>query len=141
MDFSGALGNLNWWAVLVSIGAVMLVGALWYSNLLFGKAWVASAGKTRLDLQQGRSMLWLMLTTFVWTALIVITIGLLEQFIGIIGWYDGIGLGLLVGFGLVVSTSTIHSLFENKWNSLVWITAGHNILICVIPAVILASWR
>ena len=63
MDFSTAFGNLNWWAVLASVGLVMLIGSLWYANFLFGKAWIASVGKTRIELQQGRTMLWLMVAT------------------------------------------------------------------------------
>jgi Protein of unknown function (DUF1761) len=141
MDFSGALGNLNWWAVLVSIGVVMLVGSLWYANFLFGKAWIAAVGKTRIELQQGRSMLWLMLTTVFWTSALVLTIALLEQFIGINTWQDGLILGLLLGFGVSVATGNVHALFENRFNSLVWITSGHNVLMCVIPAVILAVWQ
>lgn len=141
MDFAGAIGNLNWWAVLVSLGVVMLVGSLWYANFLFGKAWVAAVGKTRIELQQGRTMLWLVITTLFWSAFLVLTIGILEEFMVITGWQDGLKLGLLVGFGIAVASGNLHALLENRFNSLVWITSGHNLLMCVIPAVILATWR
>lgn len=141
MDFSGAFGNLNWWAVLVSLGAVILVGSLWYANFLFGKAWVAAVGKTRIELQQGRTMLWLALTTLFWSALLVLTIAVLEQFMVIDGWQDGLVLGLLLGFGIAVASGNLHALLENRFNSLVWITSGHNVLMCIIPAVILAIWQ
>lgn len=141
MDFSEAIGNLNWWAVLVSLGVVMLVGSLWYANFLFGKVWIAAVGKTRIELQQGRTMLWLMFTTLFWSTFLVLTIALLEQFIGINSWQDGLALGLLIGFGVAVASGNIHALLENRFNSLVWITSGHNVLICVFTAIILAIWK
>jgi hypothetical protein len=141
MDFSSAIGNLNWWAVLVSLGAIMVVGSLWYANFLFGKAWIAAVGKTRIELQQGRSMLWLIATTLFWSLLLVLTIAVLEQFMIIGGWQDGLLLGLMLGFGIAVASGNLHALLENRFNSLVWITSGHNVLACVIPAVILAVWK
>lgn len=141
MDFASAFGNLNWWAVLGSLGAVLLVGVFWYSNILFGKAWIAAVGKTRIELQQGRTMLWLIVTTLFWSIALVLSIAMLQQFMILDGWQDGLLLGLLLGFGIAVASGNLHALLENRFNSLVWITAGHNVLICVIPAVILATWQ
>jgi fatty acid desaturase len=140
MDFVTALGNLNWWAVILSMGVVLLVGTVWYSNAFFGRPWIRAVGKTKVELQQGRNALWLMATTLFWIFITVVTIGLLQQFMGIVGWYDGLGLGLLVGVGLVVALSTLHGLFENRLNNLLWINAAYSLLVCVISAMILASW-
>jgi hypothetical protein len=141
MDFGSAIGNLNWWAVLVSLGVTMVIGSLWYANFLFGKAWIAAVGKTRIELQQGRSMLWLIVTTLFWTSLLVLTIAVLEQFMIIGDWQDGLLLGLMLGFGIAVASGNLHALLENRFNSLAWITSGHNVLACVIPAIILAVWK
>lgn len=141
MDFSQAFADLNWWAVLVSLGVVMLIGSFWYANFMFGKAWIAAVGKTRIELQQGRTMLWLLVTTLFWSAAIVLSLALLEQFISITSWQDGLWLGLLTGFGFAVASGNLHALLENRFNSLVWITSGHNVLICVVPAIILAVWQ
>ena len=141
MDFGNAIGNLNWWAVLVSLGVIMVIGSLWYANFLFGKPWIAAVGKTRIELQQGRSMLWLIVTTLFWSSLLVFAIAILEQFMIIGGWQDGLLLGLLLGFGIAVASGNMHALLENRFNSLVWITSGHNLLVCVVPAIILAVWK
>lgn len=42
MDFS----NINFLAVLVSALASFAIGSLWYSPLLFGKAWQKAVGLT-----------------------------------------------------------------------------------------------
>jgi hypothetical protein len=86
-------------------------------------------------------MLWLAATTLFWSAFLVLTIGILEELMIITGWQDGLQLGLLVGFGIAVASGNLHALLENRFNSLVWITSGHNVLMCVVPAVILATWR
>ena len=37
--------GINIWAVLVSIVAMMVIGALWYSPVLFGNTWLRLIGK------------------------------------------------------------------------------------------------
>ena len=39
----------NWPAILAATVAGMLLGALWYSPLLFGKAWMRALGKTEAE--------------------------------------------------------------------------------------------
>ncbi|MEM0160050.1 MAG: DUF1761 domain-containing protein [Candidatus Micrarchaeaceae archaeon] len=44
---------INWTAVLISAVAAMLVGALWYSPILFGKPWMKEVDKEMRDIKQG----------------------------------------------------------------------------------------
>ena len=38
---------INYWAVLVAAVAYMILGAIWYSPILFGSAWMRLIGKTK----------------------------------------------------------------------------------------------
>ncbi|MEZ5002798.1 MAG: DUF1761 domain-containing protein [Chitinophagales bacterium] len=44
--------EINWIAILVGALIPMIMGFIWYSPMLFGKAWMASIGKTEADLKQ-----------------------------------------------------------------------------------------
>lgn len=45
---------VNYWAVLVAAVAAMIFGGLWYSPLLFGKAWMKGAGFTQADMEKAK---------------------------------------------------------------------------------------
>ena len=45
--------SINIWAVLVAALANFLIGGLWYSPALFGKAWMKANNFTDTDLQKG----------------------------------------------------------------------------------------
>lgn len=47
MDFS----KINYLAVLVAAISTFLIGGLWYSPLLFGKAWMNANGFSEAELQ------------------------------------------------------------------------------------------
>jgi hypothetical protein len=40
MDMSTAFQSLNWFAIIVAALSTFLIGGLWYSPLMFQKAWV-----------------------------------------------------------------------------------------------------
>jgi hypothetical protein len=43
--------QINLWGVIAATAFGMVVGAIWYSELLFGKQWMRLAGKKADDLQ------------------------------------------------------------------------------------------
>ncbi|MGB4971685.1 MAG: DUF1761 domain-containing protein, partial [Cyclobacteriaceae bacterium] len=45
--------GLNYWAILVSALSTFLIGGLWYSPAVFGKAWMKENGLTEEDLKKG----------------------------------------------------------------------------------------
>lgn len=50
--------TLNFIAVVASAVSAFIIGGLWYSPLLFGKAWMNEMGLTEADLQQGNMATW-----------------------------------------------------------------------------------
>ena len=44
---------INIWAVLVATAVYFVIGSLWYSPSLLGKAWLKSIGKTQEELKMG----------------------------------------------------------------------------------------
>ena len=44
--------DINWLAILVAAIIPMVVGGLWYSNMLFAKQWMALMGKTEEEIKK-----------------------------------------------------------------------------------------
>lgn len=45
--------QLNWLAVVLAAAAAFVVGFIWYSRGVFGKAWMKSAGLKEKDISSG----------------------------------------------------------------------------------------
>ena len=48
--------EINYWAVLVSVLAVMAIGAVWYSPAAFGRQWAMLSGRMLAKNSSGREM-------------------------------------------------------------------------------------
>ena len=44
---------INYWAILASALSTFLIGGLWYSPAVFGKAWMHENGFTEEELKKG----------------------------------------------------------------------------------------
>lgn len=83
--------EINFYAVLVAALTPLVVGSLWYSPLLFGKAWMKENNLTEEDLKKG-SMLKIFGLTFVFSIMFAMVLQMLciHQFgpLGMIGGHD-----------------------------------------------------
>lgn len=117
------------------------LGALWYSPLLFVKAWLeemkitpeianaAGHGKSR------------MAGAFACTVVSTLTLAILVAANHTSSPLKGAELGLLVGAGLVAARHAVNALFEMRSLRVYLIVAGHDVALCVILGAILAVWR
>lgn len=128
---------LNWWAVLTAGVAGFMVGGLWYSNLLFAKAWMREMKLSEADLKQadvGR----IMVSALVLTVVIAYCLARLLQRWG--GWEGGVKVGLLAGVSIALALG-VNSLFERRSFNLWAINAGHWLATSVVMGAILGAWR
>lgn len=137
MDMGHALGELNYLAVLVAAVSCFILGALWYSPVLLGKAWMAASGMTEEKVAQGNMPLIFGLA-FV---LELLAAGFLAM---IIGPDAGLHLGAIFGihFGLfAVSTSIgVLYLFERQPLRLWFVNAGYMVVAFTLMGAILGAW-
>ncbi len=130
----------------VAVLAVALLGfclgAIWYSPLLFVKAWMeemkitpesAKAGSGRFGRVMAGAVLCTVVSTFTLAALLAAH--------RVQGVLKGAELGLLVGAGLVAAREGTNALFEGRTLRHFLITAGHDVALCVVQGAILAVWR
>lgn len=128
----------NWWAIIVSTLAAYLIGALWFSNATFGKAWSNILGYTEDQLKKG----WLtaLLVTFVTTFFTAVVLEILIIGLEIKSILNVILLGILIGFFVVAGNMLSENLYSKRPLKFWFITAGYRFLIILVMAVILGLW-
>ena len=135
MDFS----TINYFAVLAAALSTFVLGGMWYSPLLFGKAWMRANGFTEAELQTFSKA-----RMFGWSFLFSLVMALnLAMFLAApttnVTW--GMAAGGLAGFGWVAMAIGIVGVFENRSWKYIAINGGYMTVAFVIMGAILGAWR
>jgi hypothetical protein len=129
---------LNYGAILVSALSTFLIGGLWYSPAVFGKAWMKENGLTEEELKKG-SMARIFGIAFLLALVAAIN---LAMFLGPeVNIAEGAFYGFLAGFGWVAMFIGTHYLFERKSFKLFLINAGYSIVALTAMGVIIGAWK
>lgn len=130
---------INYWAVLVAAISTFILGGLWYSPMLFGKAWMKENGFIDEDLKK-HSPLLKFGTSLILSLIMALN---LAVFLGDsktdLAW--GITAGSLAGIGWVATSIGIIGVFENKSWRYILINAGYKTVAFIIMGAILGAWR
>lgn len=130
--------EINIWAVLAAGASSMILGGLWYSPVLFGKAWSAASGVTEAQ-QKSANMGKIMGTAFL---LAVIGAAVFAMFLGpkpAVGFATAAGLS--AGLCWVAGSFGINYLFEQKSTKLFLINGGYHTLQYTLIGAVLGLWH
>ncbi|HKO61770.1 MAG TPA: DUF1761 domain-containing protein [Pyrinomonadaceae bacterium] len=131
--------NINYLAVLVAALSTFLLGGLWYSPLLFGKAWMRANNFDETDLQtfsKGRMFGW----SFVFSVVMAVNLAMFLAGPGTnVMW--GMTAGALAGFGWVALAIAIIGVFENRSWAYILINGGYMTVAFVVMGAIIGAWR
>ncbi|HUP21048.1 MAG TPA: DUF1761 domain-containing protein [Gemmatimonadota bacterium] len=135
LDFS----QVNWLAVVAAGLADMVVGALWFSPVLFGKAWMRGAGVTdeaaRANAARGY-------TLAIFASLVIAAVlAALFAGSGVAGPAAGARWGAVLGAGLVAMFVAMIHAFETRPTSLIAIDAGYAVAATAVMGAIVGAWR
>ena len=135
------LSQLNYIAIIVSVVAGQVIGAAWYSPLLFGKTWMTEVGMTAEQVSSRGSRARAGYMVAILGSLIAAWVmAMLVQLTGAADAVDGIVLGLMIGVGFVATAVGVNYMFESKSMKLLIINAGYPVLSLLVMAVILTLW-
>ena len=131
--------GINYWSVLVAAAAYMVLGAVWYSSVLFGKLWMKGIGKTKEQIDSDFSPL-----NYVWAIItsIIAAYGIAR----IMSWaggdsvIDGIKVGLVAGICFVFAPLGVSDFFEGRPKSLTLINASYHFVGLIISGAIIGLW-
>jgi hypothetical protein len=127
--------DLNWLAVIVAALAFWVLGAIWYSDALFGRQWRAAAGVDEMK-PTAQQIVGNLVTWFI-SALVL---GLIAKGIGAENVGDGLVLGLVVSFGFIGTNRITQQLYEGGKGPLMKVNAPYTLLGFAIMGIILATW-
>lgn len=137
MDFAAALSHLNWLAVLVAAVLGFVIGGLWYSPVLFGRAWQAAVGLGDEELKGGQGRIFG--ASFALAFVGALVLGLFLGPEADAGY--GATAGALVGLGWVATAMGITYLFERRSFKLYWIDAGYHAVTFTAMGALLGAWH
>ena len=135
MDFS----TLNYFAVFAAAVSTFVLGGLWYSPLLFGKAWMRANNFTDADVQsfsKARMFGW----SLVFSLIMALNLAMSLGGPGTTATW-GMTAGALTGLGWVAMAIGIIGVFENRSWAYIAINGGYMTIAFIVMGLILGAWR
>ena len=129
--------DVNWLAVLAAAISAFLLGGLWYSPALFGKAWQRGAALTDEQLKGGNPAK-IYGGSFV---LSLIAAATFAMFLGKLPVGTATAYGFCAGLTWVAASFGINYLFERKPLSLFLVNGGYHALQFTLYGLILGLWH
>lgn len=131
--------SFNYLAILVAAVSTFVLGGLWYSPALFGRAWMQEMGFTAESLNAKGDVGRIMGLSFVLELIMAFN---LAAFIGAKASLQfGLFAGAAAGFGWVALAFGVTYLFERKSLRLFFINAGYHAIAFTVMGAILGAWH
>ena len=130
--------QINYLAVGVAAVATIVIGALWYSPLLFGNLWLKANGYTQEQMRAkaGRALM----VSLVCYVVMAFVLSVLVSYAGASTAVQGAFLGFLVWIGFLATLGMTAQMYSEKPLSIYVMDAGYQLVYAVVMGVILATW-
>jgi len=132
---------MNYWAIAVSAVVAFVVGALWYSPLLFGKAYLQVRGLSPDAMADMRPPAWEMIGELVKNLVVAFVLSHFVVRLDVADWKAALQLGLWVWVGFQAMLLMGAVLHEKMPWTLYAIHAGDALVKTLLVTVILGVWR
>lgn len=131
--------NINYLAVVAAALSTFVLGGLWYSPVLFGKAWMRANNFSDADVQtfsKARMFGWSIVFSLVMAFNLAMFLAAPDTNAR---W--GATAGALAGLGWVAMAVAIIGVFENKSWGYIAINGGYMTVAFTIMGLIIGAWR
>jgi len=133
------ISTINFLAVFVAALGSFILGGLWYSPVLFGKAWMAENNLSEEELKKSNPAR-IFGFAFLWSLVMAFNLAMYLNASGTnAAW--GATAGFLAGFGWVAMAIFVIGLFERRTLKYMLINAGYMTVSFVIMGLIIGAWR
>ena len=133
----------NLLAVLVSAIIGMVIGALWYSPLLFGKVWMNLSGFTDKKMQEmkKKGMAVPYILNFISTLILSYVLALFISASQAVTIMQGAIVGFFVWIGFMATLMLNSVLWEGKPVKLYILNIAYHLITVIIMSIILTVWK
>ncbi len=130
--------EINWLAAIVAGASSFVIGGLWYSPALFGKAWQRETGLTDAQLKGGNP-------AKIFGGSLVLSVAAAVMFAMFLGPNPALsfatGAGFAAGLFWVAASFGINYLFEHKSLALFLINGGYHTVQFTMFGIVLGLWH
>lgn len=134
--------SVNYLAVLVAAVATWLIGALWYSPLGLGKAWMQANGYTPEKLQQMQATAArAYAVSFICYLVMAYVVAVLAHHVQVGSAMGGARLGVLCWLGFAATIGLTANVFSEKPLMAFVIDAGYQLVYLVAMGAIIGWWQ
>jgi hypothetical protein len=131
--------HVNWLAVLAAGASTFVIGGLWYSPFLFGRAWMRVNNLDEAQLAKS-NMVKIFGLSFLFALIMAANLAaFLAEPKTTASW--GATAGFLAGFGWVTLSIATIALFERRSWKYTLINGGYMTISFVVMGLILGAWR
>jgi hypothetical protein len=132
--------DVNYGAVITAALFSFVLGAFWYSPLLFGRQWLAALGKTEEEVKKGGGITAYLLSLILWFLAVYVLANIIN-FAGANTLGNGLIIGFLCWLGFTAATSLMHNKFENRGATLWLINAGYSLVAFLVSGALFGAWK
>ena len=132
------MSTVNWLAVLAAALSSFVLGGIWYSPALFGKAWMTENNMTVTDVQAGnkaRIFGWSFILSLIMAANLAMFLNAPE-----IDFGQGLLYGALTGLWIFCGIAIV-GLFEHKSARYIFLNGGYCFVALTLMGAIIGAWR
>lgn len=134
-----SLENMNWLAVIVAAVVYFILGALWYSPLLFAAPFLKYRGLSAEELNGGNSADYLLV--FVGALAAAAALALFVGAAGASSLLDGALVGIVAAAGLALTSTLTYTTFSGPHRMLWVLYSGYQLVGFALMGILLALWK
>jgi hypothetical protein len=139
--FTQLLTHLNWLHVVVAAIAFFVLGALWYSPVLFSKPWAKLVNLNMADPNARKGMGAMMFGSFILMIICCIALAIVYNILRLDSALSAVKFGLFFGVGFALTAVSISFIYERKPLALYAIDIGYLIAGIVAASLVLVLWK
>lgn len=129
--------DLNWVAIIVATIIPMVLGALWYSPILFAEPWTRAVGRSREEL--GDASIGYLLSA-IGAFLSAYVLARVVKWAEVDDLWNGALVGVLVWVGFVATVLGVTTFFAGRSRTLWLINSGYQLVSLVLMGALLGAW-
>jgi hypothetical protein len=134
------MNRINHIAVWVLVAIHQIIGALWFSSVLFGNVWMDYLGRQEIDFQQGFSPM-PFIYSIIGSILMNYILAWLIIKLAMHTFFDSVKLVAIIWFGFIFFQLITFDAFALNPIGLSLVNAFYSLVLLLVSAVVLSLWK